>query len=124
MGLKGSSTTAIFFENCQVPKENLLYEAGRGHIVAFNILNSGRFSLGAYCIGGAKYELEIASKYSKERTAFGKPIGEFGLIQTSQARRDGYPNSCRRVDDLQVRRTDGSCRRCGEALARTSPSNR
>ncbi len=85
MGLKGSSTTAIFFENCQVPKENLLHEVGRGHIVAFNILNAGRFSLGAYCTGGAKRTLETASKYAKERTAFGKPIGDFGLIRAKLA---------------------------------------
>ena len=85
MGLKGSSTTAIFFENCQVPKENLLHEIGRGHIVAFNILNAGRFSLGAYCTGGAKGTLEIASKYAKERVAFGKPIGDFGLIRAKLA---------------------------------------
>ena len=85
MGLKGSSTTALFFENCQVPKENLLYEIGRGHIVAFNILNTGRFSLGAYCTGAAKRTLEIASKYAKERTAFGKPIGNFGLIRAKLA---------------------------------------
>jgi alkylation response protein AidB-like acyl-CoA dehydrogenase len=85
MGLKGSSTTAIFFENCQVPKENLLYEAGRGHIVAFNILNAGRFSLGGYCMGGAKRTLETASKYAKERVAFGKPIGNFGLIREKLA---------------------------------------
>src|SRR5579872_2519065 len=85
MGLKGSSTTAIFFENCQVPKENLLHEIGRGHIVAFNILNAGRFSLGAYCTGGSKGTLEIASKYAKERVAFGKPIAEFGLIRAKLA---------------------------------------
>ncbi len=85
MGLKGSSTTALFFENCQVPKENLLHEVGRGHIVAFNILNAGRFSLGAYCTGGAKRTLETASKYAKERTAFGKPIGDFGLIRAKLA---------------------------------------
>jgi alkylation response protein AidB-like acyl-CoA dehydrogenase len=85
MGLKGSSTTAIFFENCQVPKENLLHEVGRGHIVAFNILNAGRFSLGAYCTGGSKDTLEIASKYAKERVAFGKPIAEFGLIRAKLA---------------------------------------
>jgi len=85
MGIKGSSTVPIFFENCQVPKENLLHEVGRGHIVAFNILNAGRFSLGAYCMGGSKKTLEIASKYSKERTAFGKPIGAFGLIRAKLA---------------------------------------
>jgi alkylation response protein AidB-like acyl-CoA dehydrogenase len=85
MGLKGSSTTALFFENCRVPRENLLHEIGRGHIVAFNILNSGRFSLGAYCTGEAKNTLETASKYAKERIAFGKPIGDFGLIREKLA---------------------------------------
>ncbi len=81
MGIKGSSTVPIFFENARVPKENLLHEIGRGHIVAFNTLNVGRFSLGAYCLGGAKYVLAAASKYAKERTAFGKQIAEFGLIK-------------------------------------------
>ncbi len=80
MGIKGSSTVPIFFENCRVPKENLLHEIGRGHIVAFNILNVGRFNLGAYCLGGAKKVLEAAAKYAQERTAFGKPIGAFGLV--------------------------------------------
>jgi len=81
MGIKGSSTTPIFFENSPVPKENLLHEPGRGHVVAFNTLNAGRFSLGAYCIGGAKKILEASSKYSKERTAFGKRLCDFGLIK-------------------------------------------
>ena len=81
MGIKGSSTVPIFFENAAIPKENLLHEIGRGHIVAFNTLNVGRFSLGAYCLGGAKYVLAAASKYAKERTAFGKSIAEFGLIK-------------------------------------------
>ncbi len=81
MGIRGSSTVPIFFENALVPKENLLHEAGRGHIVAFNTLNVGRFSLGAYCLGGSKKVLEASSKYSKERTAFGKPICDFGLIK-------------------------------------------
>ncbi len=85
MGIKGSSTVPIFFENCPVPKENLLHEIGRGHIVAFNVLNSGRFSLGAYCLGGAKKTLEASSKYAKERVAFGKPIAEFGLIRAKLA---------------------------------------
>jgi alkylation response protein AidB-like acyl-CoA dehydrogenase len=81
MGIKGSSTVPIFFENAAIPKENLLHEIGRGHIVAFNTLNVGRFSLGAYCLGGAKYVLAAASKYAKERSAFGKSISEFGLIK-------------------------------------------
>jgi alkylation response protein AidB-like acyl-CoA dehydrogenase len=81
MGIKGSSTVPIFFENAAIPKENLLHEIGRGHIVAFNTLNVGRFSLGAYCLGGAKNVLAVASKYAKERTAFGKALSEFGLIK-------------------------------------------
>ncbi|MFZ0638562.1 MAG: acyl-CoA dehydrogenase family protein [Candidatus Acidiferrales bacterium] len=85
MGIKGSSTVALFFENTPVPKENLLHEIGRGHIVAFNTLNAGRFSLGAYCVGGAKKVLEAASKYSKERTAFGRQLAQFGLIDAKLA---------------------------------------
>src|ERR1700752_4451891 len=81
MGIKGSSTTPIFFENAPVPKENLLHQPGRGHVVAFNTLNAGRFTLGAYCVGGAKKILEASSKYSKERTAFGKRLCDFGLIK-------------------------------------------
>jgi alkylation response protein AidB-like acyl-CoA dehydrogenase len=81
MGIKGSSTVPIFFENAAIPKENLLHEIGRGHIVAFNTLNVGRFSLGAYCLGGAKQVLAAASRYAKERTAFGKTLSEFGLIK-------------------------------------------
>ncbi len=85
MGIHGSSTTPVFLENCQVPKENLLYEIGRGHIVAFNILNSGRFTLGVSCVGGAKLVIATASKYTKERKAFGKAIGEFGLMKEKLA---------------------------------------
>jgi alkylation response protein AidB-like acyl-CoA dehydrogenase len=85
MGIHGSSTTPVFLENCKVPKENLLHEIGRGHIVAFNVLNAGRFTLGASCTGGAKYVLMTAAKYAKERKAFGKQIGEFGLIREKLA---------------------------------------
>ena len=85
MGIHGSSTTPVFLENCKVPKENLLHEVGRGHIVAFNVLNAGRFTLGASCLGGAKYVIMTASKYAKERKAFGKQIGEFGLMKEKLA---------------------------------------
>jgi alkylation response protein AidB-like acyl-CoA dehydrogenase len=85
MGIHGSSTTPVFLENCKVPKENLLHEAGRGHIVAFNILNAGRFTLGASAVGGSKYVLATAAKYAKERKAFGKAIGEFGLMREKLA---------------------------------------
>jgi alkylation response protein AidB-like acyl-CoA dehydrogenase len=85
MGIHGSSTTPIFLENCKVPKENLLHEIGRGHIVAFNILNAGRFTLGASCVGGSKHVLMTASKYAKERKAFGKQIGDFGMMREKLA---------------------------------------
>src|ERR1700723_541977 len=81
MGIHGSSTTPVFLENCKVPKENVLHEIGRGHIVAFNILNAGRFTLGASGVGAAKYVLATASKYAKERKAFGKQIGDFGMMK-------------------------------------------
>jgi butyryl-CoA dehydrogenase len=85
MGIHGSSTTPIFLENCKVPKDNLLHEIGRGHIVAFNILNAGRFTLGASAVGGSKYVLMTAAKYAKERKAFGKAIGDFGLVREKLA---------------------------------------
>jgi alkylation response protein AidB-like acyl-CoA dehydrogenase len=85
MGIHGSSTTPIFLENCKVPKENVLHEIGRGHIVAFNILNAGRFTLGASCVGGAKNVLATSSKYAKERKAFGKQIGDFGMVREKLA---------------------------------------
>ncbi len=85
MGIHGSSTTPIFLENCKVPKENLLHEIGRGHIVAFNILNAGRFTLAASCVGATKYVLMTSSKYAKERKAFGKQIGDFGLMKEKLA---------------------------------------
>ncbi len=81
LGIRGSSTVPLFFENAVIPRENLLYEIGRGHIVAFNTLNAGRFALGAYCLGGCKLMIGVSSKYAKERTAFGKSISEFGLIK-------------------------------------------
>jgi alkylation response protein AidB-like acyl-CoA dehydrogenase len=85
MGIHGSSTTPVFLENCKVPKENVLHEIGRGHIVAFNILNSGRFTLGASGVGASKYVLSTASKYAKERKAFGKQIGDFGMMKEKLA---------------------------------------
>src|SRR5271170_571 len=81
MGIKGSSTTAIYLDNVPVPVENVLGEIGRGHIIAFNILNIGRLKLGAFACGGAKEGLRVSLNYAKERKAFGKSIAEFGLIQ-------------------------------------------
>jgi alkylation response protein AidB-like acyl-CoA dehydrogenase len=81
MGIKGSSTTAVYFDNVRVPVENVLGEIGRGHIIAFNILNIGRLKLGPGAVGGAKNVLAICLKYAKERKAFGSAIAEFGAIQ-------------------------------------------
>jgi alkylation response protein AidB-like acyl-CoA dehydrogenase len=81
MGLKGSSTTAVYFDNVKVPVENVLGEIGRGHIIAFNILNIGRLKLGVFAHGGCRQTLADAIRYAKERRAFGKAIAEFGLIQ-------------------------------------------
>lgn len=81
MGLKGSSTTAIYFENVPVPAANVLGEIGRGHIIAFNILNIGRLKLGTTAVAGAKRALELSIRYAKERKAFGSPIAEFGAIR-------------------------------------------
>jgi alkylation response protein AidB-like acyl-CoA dehydrogenase len=81
MGLKGSSTTAVYFDNVKVPVENVLGEIGRGHIIAFNILNIGRLKLAVFAHGGCRQTLAGAIRYAKERRAFGKSIAEFGLIQ-------------------------------------------
>ena len=81
MGLKGSSTTAVYFDNVRVPVENVLGEIGRGHIIAFNILNLGRLMLGAFTQGGCREALALSIRYARDRKAFGKPIAEFGLIR-------------------------------------------
>jgi alkylation response protein AidB-like acyl-CoA dehydrogenase len=85
MGLKGSSTTAVYFDNVKVPVENVLGEIGRGHIIAFNILNIGRLKLAIMAHGGACETLAASIRYAKERKAFGKSIAEFGLIQEKLA---------------------------------------
>src|SRR5437667_346133 len=81
MGIKGSSTTAVYLDNVQVPVENVLGEIGRGHIIAFNILNIGRLKLGPFAVGGSKNVLGLSIKYAKERKAFGTTISQFGMIQ-------------------------------------------
>jgi len=81
MGIRGTSTCSIFLDNAKVPVENVLFEIGRGHIVAFNILDLGRFKLAAGSVGVAKLALDSCVKYAKERVQFGKPICQFGLIK-------------------------------------------
>jgi hypothetical protein len=81
LGIKGSSTRQVFFENVKVPKENVLGEIGKGHLIAFNALNIGRFKLCALCVGGAKKSAETAVQYANERIQFKQPIANFGAIK-------------------------------------------
>jgi len=81
LGIRGSSTCPLALQDCKIPKKNLLGEAGKGHRIAFNVLNVGRFKLGVACIGGARHALARMILYAKERKAFGKAIADFGLIQ-------------------------------------------
>src|SRR6478672_1806541 len=81
MGIRGSSTCPIILNDCQVPVENVLGDIGKGHLIAFNILNVGRFKLGAMCVGGGRVSLENAIAYAKQRKAFGKVIADFGLVR-------------------------------------------
>lgn len=81
MGIKGSSTRMLILEDVMVPEENVLYDVGRGHKIAFNILNVGRFKLGVGTLGGAKRVLEVAVNYAKERQQFKTPIANFGAIR-------------------------------------------
>jgi len=90
MGIKGSSTRQVILQNARVPAANLLGEIGKGHKIALNILNIGRYKLGASCIGGAKEIVRQATQYANERHQFGKPISSFGAIQQKLARMATY----------------------------------
>jgi len=85
MGIKGSSTRTVVFEDVKVPVENLLYEIGKGHVVAFNVLNMGRQKLAANSVGNAKLALELSATYANERQQFKTPIANFGMIKEKLA---------------------------------------
>jgi alkylation response protein AidB-like acyl-CoA dehydrogenase len=85
MGIKGSSTRTLILEDALVPKENLLGEIGKGHVIAFNILNIGRFKLAVGTIGGAKRAIELSVQYANQRQQFKQPISKFSLIQEKLA---------------------------------------
>lgn len=85
LGIDGSSTTALMLEDCRVPVENVLGEVGRGHKIAFNVLNIGRLKLGARCVGTIKLSLQESVEYARERHQFGQPIANFGLIKSKLA---------------------------------------
>ncbi|WP_263381339.1 acyl-CoA dehydrogenase family protein [Granulicella arctica] len=85
LGIRGSSTTPLILTDCVIPSANLLGEVGKGHHIAFNILNVGRYKLGNAAVGGARMAFNNGLSYAKERKAFGKPIADFGLIQEKLA---------------------------------------
>lgn len=85
MGIKSSSTRTLILEDAKVPKENLLYEVGKGHVIAFNILNVGRYKLAVGAVGSSKIGIELAAKYANERKQFNTPISSFRLIQEKLA---------------------------------------
>ncbi len=85
LGIRGSSTCPLVLSDCAIPAGNLLGEAGKGHHIAFNILNVGRYKLGAAALGGARTTLRTAVRYARQRVAFGKPISSFGLVQEKLA---------------------------------------
>ena len=93
LGIKGSSTCQVFLENVKVPKENLLGEVGKGHKIAFNVLNIGRFKLCAMVMGACKKSIDIATHYANERVQFGVPISSFGAIQQKIAQMAIYTYS-------------------------------
>jgi len=86
MGIRGSSTRSLIFEDARVPVANLLGEIGKGHRIAFNILNIGRLKLGVTCVAGCRNIVELSAAYARERKAFGKSISDFGLIREKLAR--------------------------------------
>jgi acyl-CoA dehydrogenase family protein 9 len=86
LGIRGSSTTEIFFDNVRVPATNVLGEPGRGFKVAMEVLNSGRLGLASGCVGACKKLIALSTERVKERNAFGRPIGEFGMIKEKIAR--------------------------------------
>lgn len=90
LGIRGSSTVQVYLDNCKVPVENLLGEIGKGHKIAFNILNVGRFKLGVACVGAAKQAFDDAVKYANERHQFGQPISNFGMIKNKIANMATY----------------------------------
>ncbi len=104
MGIKGSSTRQVFFENAKVPASNVLGQIGKGHLIAFNALNIGRFKLGVMCMGGAKKAIDTSVKYANERKQFGQSLSTFGAIKYKLAeqciRNFALESVCYRISDL------------------------
>ena len=119
MGIRGSSTCPIILNDCQVPVENVLGEIGRGHLIAFNILNIGRFKLGAMCVGGARNSLDNAIAYAKQRKAFSKTIADFGLVREKIANMATYAY----VGESLVYRTVGLMDSALSAVDKSAPDS-
>lgn len=119
MGIRGSSTCPVILNDCQVPVENVLGEIGRGHVIAFNILNIGRFKLGAMCVGGARTSVDNAIPYAKQRKAFGKVIADFGLIREKLADMASQAY----VGEALVYRTVGMMDEALAAVDKTAPDS-
>jgi alkylation response protein AidB-like acyl-CoA dehydrogenase len=117
MGIKGSSTVQVFLENVKVPVENLLGEVGKGHKIAFNILNVGRFKLGAGCVGAARAAFNDAVKYANERHQFGRAISSFGMMQAKIA---GMATAIYAVESMSYR-TAGLLNAILEPIDKTAP---
>lgn len=104
LGIKGSSTRQVFFENVKVPVENVLGEIGKGHLIAFNVLNVGRYKLGVMSLGGAKNGIAMGAQYANERHQFKVPIASFGAIKYKLAemaiRTFGLESMVYRISDL------------------------
>jgi alkylation response protein AidB-like acyl-CoA dehydrogenase len=120
MGIRGSSTCPLVLQDCNVPAGNLLGEAGKGHHIAFNVLNMGRLKLGVACIGGARLALAHMIRYAKERKAFGKPIAEFGLVQRKIAESATRLYAAESMTYRTVGMIDASLAQLGDEASRTS----
>lgn len=117
MGIRGSSTAGISFRDARVPVENVIYEIGRGHEVAFCILDLGRFRMAAACAEKGKAAIESSVKYARQRVQFGKPISQFGLIQQKLADMAIMTY----IGDSTVYRTAGLLEQAFSGVAKNAP---
>jgi len=123
LGIRGSSTTPLIFEDCKVPVGNVLGEIGKGHKIAFNILNVGRLKLAAFGIGGMKHVLQTGVEYAAQRKQFGRAIAEFGLIREKLGRAAAHIYAAEAMTyrasgaiDAAIAQSDGSPARVMEAI--------
>ena len=123
LGIRGSSTTPLIFEDCKVPVENVLGEIGKGHKIAFNILNVGRLKLAAFAVGGMKHALHEGVEYAAQRKQFGRAIADFGLVREKLARAAAQIYAAESMTyraagaiDAAIAQSDGSPRSAMDAI--------